>query len=197
MVSNSSLNDVELLQVGYGTRYEAIEGEDQDDATDDAVDEPHRADVEMGAHLINEEGNYCPPDQRPHYNKGVAQDDVVELVFRQGETETGKQGNNQEHDERIAQGEQETGHRITPIVFALVIVLFNLADRIVDNHVNGIDNQDDTAYDLQNINMIGDKIGNQGNAQSHQQAIEQVAGSGSHTREKARIATLVQGALNT
>ncbi len=186
-----------MLQVGYGSRYEAIEGENQDDATDDAVDEPHRADVEMGAHLVNKEGNYRPPNQRPHHNKGVAQDDVVEFVFRQGETESRKQGYNQEHDERIAQGEQEACYRITPVVLALVKVLGNLADRVVDDHVNGIDDKDDTADNLQDIHMVGNKIGDQRNTQAHQQAIEQVAGSSTHTRKETGIAPLVQRALNT
>ena len=186
-----------MLQVGYGTRYKAIEGEDEDDATDDAVDEPHRADVEMGAHLVNKEGNYRPPDQCPHHNKGVAQDDVVEFVFRQGETESCKQRNNQEHDERIAQGEQETCYRITPVVLSLIKVLGNLADRVVDDHVNGIDDKDNTADNLQNIHVVGNKIGDQRNTQAHQQAVEQVAGSSTHTRKETGIAPLVQRALNT
>ena len=186
-----------MLQVGDGTRYKAIEGENQDDATDDAVDEPHRADVEMGAHLVNKEGNNRPPDQRPHHNKGVAQDDVVEFVFRQGETESGKQGNDQEHDERIAQGEQETCYRITPVVLALINVLGNLADGIVDDHVNGIDDKDDTADNLQDIHMVGNEIGDQRNTQAHQQAVKQVAGSSTHTRKETGIAPLVQRALNT
>ena len=186
-----------MLEIGNRSGDEAVEGEYQDDAADDAVDEPHRTDVEVSAHLVHKEGDHRPPQQRAQHYRGVADDDVIELEFGQRKTESRKQRNNQEHDERIAQGEQETRGHVSPVVVALVYVLLNLADRVVEYHVHGIDNQDDTADNLQQVNMISYKIGHQRDAQPHQQAVEQIARRSPHSREKARIAALVQRALDT
>ena len=83
------------------------------------------------------------------------------------------------------------------MVVALVDVLLDLADGIMENHVQGIDNQDNTAYDLQDVNMVGDEIGHQRNAQPDKQAVEQVASRSAHSRKESGMTALVQGALNT
>ena len=50
-----------LLEGGDDAGDEAVDGEDEDDGADDAVNEPHRADVEVGAHLVDKEGDDGPP----------------------------------------------------------------------------------------------------------------------------------------
>ena len=185
-----------LLEGGDGAGDETVDGEDEDDGADDAVDEPHGADVKVGSHLIDKEGNDCPPQQGTHDNRGVAQDDVVELVLGQWEIKAGEQGDNQEHDERVAQGEQETRERVPQPVITLVNAFLDLADRVVDNHVDGIDNQDDAADNLQDIHMVGNEICNQRDAQPDEQAIEQIASRSPHASEKARVSAIVQGALD-
>ena len=150
----------------------------------------------MGADLVDKERDDGPPQQGSQDDGGVAEDDMVELVFGQGETESREQGDNQEDDEGIAQGEQESRHGITPLVLALVDVLGNLAHGVVDNHVERIDNQDGTADDLQDVDMVGDEVGHQRDSQADEQAVEQVAGGGTDSGEEAGITSLVQGALN-
>ena len=189
-------DDVELLEIGDGAGHQAIKRENEDDGTDDAVDEPHGADVEVCTHLVHKEGDNRPPHECTHNNEGIAQNNVIELVFRQGEAKSCEQRDDQEHDERIAQGEQETRHHVAPLVVALDNVFGNLADGVVDNHVQGIDDQDDTADDLQQINVVGNEVGHQRDAQTHQQAIEQIAGSSPHAREEARMTATVQRALD-
>ena len=190
------LQDVELIEIGDGTSDQAVERQNEDDGADDAVDEPHRADVEVSAHLIDKESNHTPPQQSAHDDEGITDNHVVELVFRQGETETRKQGDNKEHNERIAQGEQEPRHHIPQVVITLVDILLDLAHRVMENHVNCIDNEDDTTDNLQDVDVVGDEIGHERNAQAHQQTIEQIAGGSPHPGEEPRIASLVQGALN-
>ena len=186
-----------LLEGGDDAGDEAVDGEDEDDGADDAVDEPHGADVEVGTHLIDKERDDCPPQQRSQHNRGVAEDDVVELILGQREVESGEQGDNQEHDERIAQGEQEAGDHVPPLVVTLVDALLDLADRVVYNHVDGIDDQDNAADTLQHIDMVGNEIGHQRDAQPDEQAVEQVACRCPHPGEKPRMSAIVQGALDT
>ena len=147
------------MEIGDGAGDQAVERQNEDDGADDAVDEPHRADVEVSAHLIDKEGDYRPPQQCADHDKGIANNDVVEFVFRQGEAETRKQGDNKEHNERIAQGEQESRHHIPQVVITLVDILLDLAHWVVENHVNGIDNEDDATDNLQDVNVVGDEIG--------------------------------------
>ena len=77
-----------LLEGGNSASNKTVKGEDEDDAADDAVDEPHGADVEVAAHFIDKEGDDRPPYQSAHHNERVTKDDMVELIFRQGETES-------------------------------------------------------------------------------------------------------------
>ena len=155
------LDDVVLLEGGDDAGDETVNGEDEDDAADDAVNEPHGADVEVGAHLVDKEGDNRPPQQCAQDNRGVTEDDVIPLVFGQRETETREQGDNQEHDERVAQGEQESRNHVPPLIVALADILLDLAYRVVDNHVDGIDNQDDATHNLQDVDVVGNKIGHQ------------------------------------
>ena len=110
---------------------------------------------------------------------------MIPPVLGQWEVESREQGDNQEHDERVAQGEQESGDHVPPLVVTRVDALLDLADRVVNDHVDGIDNQDDAAHNLQDIDMIGNEIGHQRNAQPDEQTIEQIACSSPHTSEKA------------
>ena len=192
-----SLDDVVLLEGGDDAGDEAVDGEDEDDGADDAVDEPHRADVEVGAHLVDKEGDDGPPDEGTQDNRGIAEDDVIPLVLGQREVESREQGDDQEHDERIAQGEQESRDHVPPLVVTRVDALLNLADRVVDYHVNGIDNQDDAADNLQHIDVVSNEIGHQRDTQAHEQTIEQIASRSPHSGEKSRAAAVVQGALDT
>lgn len=185
-----------LLEGGDDAGNEAVDGEDEDDGADDAVDEPHGADVEVGAHLVNKERDDGPPDKGAQHYRGITEDDVKPLVLGQREVESGEQGDNQEHDERVTQGEQETCYHVTPLVVTRVDALLDLADGVVDNHVDGIDNQDDAADNLQHIDVVSDKVGHEGYAQPDEQAIEQIARCSPHTSEKARAAAIVQGALD-
>ena len=121
---------------------------------------------------------------------------MVELVFGQREAETGKQRDDEEHDQRIAQREQETGYHVAQVVIALVDVLFNLADRVVEDHVNSVGNQNHAADDLKDVDVVGDEFGHERDAQTNQQAIEQVAGGSTHTGEEPRVTPLVQGTLD-
>jgi len=179
-----SRNNVELLQIGNGASNKAVEGEDEDDGADDAVDEPHGADVEMGAHLVHKEGDDSPPCQSSGHDKEIAENDVIKLVFWQRETKSSEKRYNQEHDKRVAQGEQETRDHVAPMVVALLDVFPDLAHGVVHNHIAGIDDKDDTANDLQHVDMIGDKVGYQGNAETHQQTIEQIAKRGTYSSEE-------------
>lgn len=185
-----------LLEGGNDASDEAVDGEDEDDGANDAVDEPHGADVEVGAHLIDKERDDGPPQQSAHYDEGIAHGDVIPLVFGQRETKARKQRDNQEHDKRIAQREQEACNHIPPTVIAGVNTLLDLADRIVDNHVDGIGDQDDAADNLQDVDVVGDKIGHERDAQPHEQTVEQIARRSSHSGEKSRAATIVQCALD-
>ena len=152
---------MELVQVGDGAGDQAVEGENQDDGADDAVDEPHRADIEVSAHLIDKEGDDAPPQQCPHDDKRIADNHVVELELRQGETETCEQWDDEEHDERVAQGEQESRDHVPPLIVALVDIFLDLAYWVVNDHVNGIDNQDNATHNLQDIDVVGNEIGHQ------------------------------------
>ena len=151
----------------------------------------------MGSHLINKEGNNRPPEQCASNDKGVTDDNVIKLVFGQRETEAGKQRDNQEHDERIAQREQEACHHITQVIVALVEVLLDLADRVVHDHVDGVHDEDDTSYNLQHIDVVGNEIGYERDAQPDQKTVEQVACRSPNTGEKTGIAPTVKCALNT
>lgn len=121
---------------------------------------------------------------------------MIPPVLGQWEVESREQGDNQEHDERVAQGEQESGDHVPPLVVTRVDALLDLANRVVNNHVNGIDNQDNAADDLKHIDMIGNEIGHQRDTQPDEQAIEQIACRCPHTSEKPRVAAIVQGALD-
>ena len=155
------LDQIVLLEEGNGAGAQAIEGEDEDDGADDAVNQPHRADVEVGAHLIDKEGDNRPPNESAQNNRPIAQDDVVKPVLGEREVEPCEQRDNQEHNERVAQGEQETRYHVAPAVVTRVNALLDLADRVVNDHVDSIDNKDDTAHNLQDIDMISNEIGNQ------------------------------------
>ena len=178
------LDQIELLEESNGAGDQAIEGEDEDDGADDAVNQPHRADVEVGAHLIDKEGDNRPPNESAQHNRPIAQDDVVKPVLGEREVEPCEQRDDQEHNERVAQGEQETRDHVAPMVVALLDVFPDLAHGVVHNHIAGIDDKDDTANDLQHVDMIGDKVGYQGNAKTHQQTIEQIAKRGAYSSEE-------------
>ena len=184
-----------MLEEGDGAGDKAVEGENEDDAADDAVDEPHGANVEMGAHLVDKEGDDSPPQEGSHHYRQIAQDDMVELVFGQRETEAGEQRYDQEHDERVAQGEQEAGNHIPPLVVTLIDVLLNLAHGVVDNHVDGIHDKDDAAHYLQQVDMVGNKVGHQRDAQPDKKAVEQITCRRPYTREESRMAAIAQRAL--
>ena len=188
---------MDFLEVGVDAGRQAVERKHEDDDADDAVNEPHGADIKVGTHLIHKECDDGPPQQSTNDNEGIAHDDVIPLVLGQGEAKAREQRDNQEHDQRIAQGEQEACGHVSPVVLALVDVLGNLAHGIVDNHVDGINDQDDAAHDLQDIDIVGDKVGHKRDAQSHKQAIEQITCSCTDTSEETRVAALVQRPLDT
>lgn len=48
---------LQLVQVGNGTCYQAIKGKNKNNGTDDAVNQPHRTDIEMSTDLIDKERN--------------------------------------------------------------------------------------------------------------------------------------------
>ena len=121
---------------------------------------------------------------------------MIPLVFGQRETETREQGDNQEHDERVTQGEQEARDHVPPLVVARVDALLNLAYRVVNDHINSIDNQDDAAHNLQDVDMVSDEVGNQRDAQPNKQTVEQIACCSPNTGEKARVSAIVKGTLD-
>lgn len=114
-----------------------------------------------------------------------------------GKSKTGEQRNNQEQNQWIGEGKQEARDGVTRIVVLVVGVLHLVVDRIVQDHIGGIDNQDDTTQDLQHRDVAFDKVGDKADAQSGEQAIEKVASRRAQTCEEPRLLPLVQCALHS
>ncbi len=72
-------------------RYRADQGEDNEYRADDAVDQVERTHVEVGAHLVDQEGDEKPPAEGSGGDAEVAGNIVIVAELGEEEVETGKQ----------------------------------------------------------------------------------------------------------
>lgn len=176
---------------------QAVERDDEQQRSHDAIDGPHAASGESRTYLVDNEGDNAPPQHGTGSDEDVTQNNVVPAMhLGVRKTETGKQRDDQKQNQRIRQGEQETGNGITCVVVLVVGVIDAVVGWVVQNHIGRIYNEDDATQDLQHRDIALDEVSDKADAQSCQQAIKEVAGSSTQSREESRLMAFVECTLH-
>ena len=90
----------------------AHNGKNQDDASRDLIDQPHRPEVEMSPDLVDKKRHHPPPEQRTGKNEHIADQILIKADLRQQEIEPGEQTDYQKDNQRVGECKKETAEDI-------------------------------------------------------------------------------------
>lgn len=178
-------------------RHDADHTHDKDDSGKDAVEQPHRTDIEMSAHLVDKVSDAKPPRYSPEEYRNIAGYIVVGFKFGRTEIESGEKTDDEEQYQRIGEREEKPCPEILPIAVGLHRSRLEATRRIGDEEIAGIDAQNDRTYDLQRNLVSLDEIRDKRQAQPRQQTVDQVAQSRTDPGKKRRPTSAVKRPLDT
>ncbi len=153
----------------------ADQGEDEEEGADDAVEEVEGAHVEVGTHFVDQQGYEEPPAEGADGNGEVAGKVVIVAELGQQEVEARKEADDEEENERVADGEQKAGHYVFPVGVGLGHVGF--AELLGGVFAEKVDAENGNGYGAENLEqqlLRGNEVGYEGNAGAGQNAIEKV-----------------------
>ena len=99
-------------RLGFSRRVESVEDtdhcKDHDHNSDDTIDQPHRPEIKMTSHLIDEETHHPPPREGTDDDEEISNHILPDINLRELEIKTSKKSDYQEDNQGIGDGEQET-----------------------------------------------------------------------------------------
>lgn len=101
------------------TRHDADHTHDEDDSGKDAVEQPHRTDIEMSANLVDKVSDAKPPRYSSEEYRNIAGNIVVGFKFGRTEIESGEKTDDEEQYQRIGEREEKPRPEIFPIAVGL------------------------------------------------------------------------------
>ena len=163
---------------------------------DDAVHNPHRADIKVRAHAVNEARDAVPPKYGAAQNGDIAQHIVPGRELGSQEVEAGKKADYKEQYQRVGKGKDEARDHVAPIGAGRHFRVDKLVRGVVEKQVEGINKQDYGAQDLQNFLICLNEVRHKRKPQPRQQAIDKVGESRADARIEGRHTSLIERPLD-
>ena len=117
-------------------------------------------------------------------------------VFRLYVCEAGEESDDKEKNQRIGKSEQEACYHVAPIAVGIDLCGAKGACGVLAEKIYAKSHQYNASDNLDGELVGIDEPGNEAQAETGEQAVHQVAGSGTYPGEKSRPATLTQSTLN-
>ena len=172
--------------------------EKQDYDSDDAVDKPHRAQIEMGANLVDEESDHPPPHHGSSEYESESDDIMVVTDLRHQEVEAGEKPYHQKQYQRVGECEQEAAENGLPLRFPHGLYRFlQIPRRVFLEQIDAEPYKHDTSHKLDYLLVLLQKLLDERQSEACQDAIEKVGQGRPDTGVETRAAPLVEGALYT
>ncbi len=191
---------LELRQV-VKIEHRAHQGDEREDdhhATYHLINNKDAVGVELAPDFVDEPGEPKPPQQRSEDDAQIAHAHLQRHI-RNDEGKLGEGGHEEEHDERIAQRDQEGRNPVVQegalLVARLVHVLHRIALEAVDSEHQQHQSTENLQVEL--VLRIIHKIHHETHSQAREQRIHNVAARGPNARDKPVPTPLVQSALDT
>ena len=195
------LNDELELRKVIEVEHRSYQGDDReyhDDASYHLVDNEDAVGIKLAAYLVDEPCEPEPPQQRSKEDAQVAHSHLQGHVGHH-EGKLGEGGHEEEHDERIRQGDKECRYAVVPERALLVAALVHVLGGIALEAIDAEDQEQQAAEYLQVELVLGvvDEIHHKAHSQAREERIDDVAASRPNTRHETKPTPLVQSALDT
>ncbi len=150
----------------------------------------------MGAHLIDRESDYKPPEYRAGQYAQVARHIMIVSELWKQKIKPCEKTYDEKQDQRIGKREQEAGDHIFPPCVDLKRRSLERSGGILAKQIRAESSQNHTSEQLKQRLVALDETGDERHAETREQTIDQIAHAGSGTCEKSRPAPLVESTLD-
>lgn len=177
---------------------ESDHGEDDDHAAYYLIDNDDAVGIKLVSNLVDEPGESEPPQQGSEDDAEIPYSHFYRHI-RYDESKLREGGHEEEHDERIGEGDEKGRQAVVEQCALLVAALVHILHRVALETIHSEDKQQQTARNLKIELVLGivDKIHHKTHTQTREHGIHDVTASSADTCHKTIPAPLVQRALNT
>lgn len=177
---------------------ESDDGEDDDHAAYYLIDNDDAVGIKLVPNLVDEPGESEPPQQGSEDDAEIPYSHFYRHI-RYDESKLREGGHEEEHDERIGEGDEKGRQAVVEQCALLVAALVHILHRVAHETIHSEDKQQQTARNLKIELVLGivDKIHHKTHTQTREHGIHDVAASSADACHKTIPAPLVQRALNT
>ena len=177
---------------------ESDHGEDDDHAAYYLIDNDDAVGIKLVPNLVDEPGESEPPQQGSEDDAEIPYSHFYRHI-RYDESKLREGGHEEEHDERIGEGDEKGRQAVVEQCALLVAALVHILHRVALETIHSEDKQQQTARNLKIELVLGivDKIHHKTHTQTREHGIHDVAASSADACHKTIPAPLVQRALNT
>ena len=177
---------------------ESDHGEDDDHAAYYLIDNDDAVGIKLVSNLVDEPGESEPPQQGSEDDAEIPYSHFYRHI-RYDESKLREGGHEEEHDERIGEGDEKGRQAVVEQSALLVAALVHILHRVALETIHSEDKQQQTARNLKIELVLGivDKIHHKTHTQTREHSIHDVAASSADACHKTIPAPLVQRALNT
>ena len=186
-----------MIQVEHRA-YQRYQREDDHHTAYHLINNKNAIGIKLAAYLVDEPGKTKPPQQGAKHDAEIAHAHLDRHVGNH----KGKLricGHEEEHDERIGEGDEKGRQAVVEQCALLVAALVHILHRVALETIHSEDKQQQTARNLKIELVLGivDKIHHKAHTQTREHGIHDVAASSADACHKTIPAPLVQRALNT
>ena len=186
-----------MIQVEHRA-YQRYQREDDHHTAYHLINNKDAIGIKLAAYLVDEPGKTKPPQQGAKHDAEIAHAHLNRHVGNH----KGKLrvcGHEEEHDERIGEGDEKGRQAVVEQCALLVAALVHILHRVALETIHSEDKQQQTARNLKIELVLGivDKIHHKTHPQTREHGIHDVAASSADACHKTIPAPLVQRALNT
>ena len=177
---------------------ESDDGEDDNHAAYYLIDNDDAVGIKLVPNLVDEPGESEPPQQGSEDDAEIPYSHFYRHI-RYDESKLREGGHEEEHDERIGEGDEKGRQAVVEQCALLVAALVHILHRIALEAINTEYQQQDTSKNLKIELVLGivDKIHHKTHTQTREHGIHDVAASSADACHKTIPAPLVQSALDT
>lgn len=177
---------------------ESDDGEDDDHAAYYLIDYDDAVGIKLVPNLVDEPGESEPPQQGSEDDAEIPYSHFYRHI-RYDESKLREGGHEEEHDERIGEGDEKGRQAVVEQSALLVAALVHILHRVALETIHSEDKQQQAARNLKIELVLGivDKIHHKTHTQTREHSIHDVAASSADACHKTIPAPLVQRALNT
>jgi len=183
---------------GYGSKggEDSHEGKDEDNGSGDAVYEPHGAEVEVGTELVDTPCDAPPPAESAYSYEDESGHIMIPHHAGIEEIHAGKDAYNEKDNERIGDGEDESGEDFTAGGGAVAVVVLEARHGLFAKQIDAEGHEHDRANELNHSLVARESLLDEREPEAGDEAIEQIGESRPYTGEEAGVVAAIEGALD-